>query len=210
MSPVYCSSATVSDLDIGSHVRAEAEPSTTPGYFDYIEEQKGLLPDACYRKLIEQLPAVVYMDTIEESDPALYMSHQVEEMLGYTPEEWLYDPNLWSKLLHPEDRNRALSAAFRARSTGEPFTAEYRLIACDGRVVWVRDEAWLFAAPYTAVVAISFSVGLTICALMVGLSDIPMPWLGIGATLVIAIITSLVGTMSVALFGARRVRENAD
>lgn len=141
MSPVYCSSATVSDLDVGGHVRAGAEPSTTLGYFDAIEEQKGLLPDVCYRKLIEQLPAVVYMDTVEESDPALYMSHQVEEMLGYAPGEWLYDPELWSKLLHPEDRDRVLSVASRARSTGEPFEAEYRLIACDGRVVWVLDEA---------------------------------------------------------------------
>ena len=100
-----------------------------------------MLPDVCYRKLIEQLPAVVYMDTVEESDPAIYVSHQVEEMLGYTQEEWLYDPNLRSKLLHPEDRDRVLSVASRARSTGEPFKAEYRLIACNGRVVWVLDEA---------------------------------------------------------------------
>ncbi|MGH3089446.1 MAG: PAS domain-containing protein, partial [Rubrobacteraceae bacterium] len=69
------------------------------------------------------------------------MSSRVEGMLGYAREEWLSEPGLWAKLLHPDDRERALSGAARARETGERFRLEYRMVAKDGRVVWVRDEA---------------------------------------------------------------------
>lgn len=51
------------------------------------------------------------------------------------------DPKLWVKALHPDDRGRVLAAHERARRTGETFASEYRLVARDGSVVWVRDEA---------------------------------------------------------------------
>jgi PAS domain S-box-containing protein len=89
------------------------------------------------------MPAVVYVDASDELSSALYMSPRVEAMLGYAPEEWLDDPGLWVKLLHPEDRGRVLAEQGRTRQTGEPFSAEYRLLARDGRAVWVRDEAVL-------------------------------------------------------------------
>jgi PAS domain S-box-containing protein len=62
-------------------------------------------------------------------------------MLGYAPEEWTAVPDLWARILHPGDRQRVLSEASRTRKTGEPFRMEYRLLAKDGRTVWVRDEA---------------------------------------------------------------------
>jgi PAS domain S-box-containing protein len=62
-------------------------------------------------------------------------------MLGYAPEEWTAVPDLWARILHPGDRQRVLSEASRTRRTGEPFVMEYRLLAKDGRTVWVRDEA---------------------------------------------------------------------
>lgn len=71
-------------------------------------------------------------------------------------------------------------------------------------------EAWQFAAPYGAVVVVSFSAGLAVCALMIGLSDIPMPWSTVGAVLVAAAIAGLVGTASMAAFGVRSMREEAE
>ena len=71
-------------------------------------------------------------------------------------------------------------------------------------------EAWLFAAPYGAVIAVSFSVGLATCAMMVGFSDISLPWYAIGTTLAVAIGIGLVGTASVAFFGARSMRESTE
>jgi PAS domain S-box-containing protein len=94
-----------------------------------------------YKALVESIPAVVYMDAADEVSSALYMSPRAEEMLGYATDEWLYDPELWVRSLHPDDRERVIAEHERTRETGKPFKVEYRLVAKDGRVVWVRDEA---------------------------------------------------------------------
>jgi len=65
----------------------------------------------------------------------VYMSPQVESMLGYAREEWLADPELFVKLLHPEDRERVLDESRRTNETGDPFSMEYRLIARGGQTV---------------------------------------------------------------------------
>ena len=56
-------------------------------------------------------------------------------------EEWLADPEMWPRTMHPDDRARALAENVRHNETGEPFGLEYRMFAKDGRVVWVLDEA---------------------------------------------------------------------
>ena len=94
-----------------------------------------------YRTLVEQIPAVVYIDDDTENSSAFYVSPYYEEMLGYTPEERMADPDLWVKMLHPEDRERVLEEVRRTIGTNDPFRIEYRMIAKDGRVVWVRDDA---------------------------------------------------------------------
>jgi PAS domain S-box-containing protein len=99
--------------------------------------------EAKYRTLVEQVPAAIYMDALDEVSSTIYFSPQVEAISGYSPEEWLADPKLWVKLLHPDDRQRILAENARTNATGEPFKVEYRLIARDGRTVWVRDEAAL-------------------------------------------------------------------
>ncbi len=95
-----------------------------------------------YRTLVERMPAVTYIDRADGTDEPLYTSPQIEELLGYTPEEWL-QRRLWPERLHPEDRERILAADERFESGGEPFSEEYRLLARDGSVVWVREEAVL-------------------------------------------------------------------
>src|SRR5215210_2392835 len=55
----------------------------------------------------------------------------------------MIDEEHWLRTVHPEDRERVLAEEARTDRTGEPFRAEYRVIAGDGRVVWVRDEAAL-------------------------------------------------------------------
>src|SRR3972149_8251729 len=64
-------------------------------------------------------------------------------MIGYTPEEWTTRPSTWISAIHPDDRERVLAEDRRTDETGESFSIEYRQIARDGRVVWVRDEAVL-------------------------------------------------------------------
>jgi diguanylate cyclase (GGDEF)-like protein/PAS domain S-box-containing protein len=94
-----------------------------------------------YRLLVEQTPVITYMDAIDDSSSTIYISPQVEEMLGYSPELWVRSPNMWEEILHPEDRERVLAENRRTNETSEPFKLEYRVIAQDGREVWVRDEA---------------------------------------------------------------------
>ena len=93
--------------------------------------------------LVEHIPAVTYIDALDQFSSAVYMSPQVESMLGFSPEEWLVDPQFFVKLLHPDDRERVLAENERTNESGEPFRMEYRLITREGRTVWVRDEAVL-------------------------------------------------------------------
>jgi diguanylate cyclase (GGDEF)-like protein/PAS domain S-box-containing protein len=101
--------------------------------------------EAKYRLLVEQIPVVTYIDALDPDSSTIYMSPQVQELLGYPADEWMADPKMWDKVLHPDDRERVLAEHVRTNATGEPFRDEYRVIASDGRVVWVRDEASLVA-----------------------------------------------------------------
>lgn len=94
-----------------------------------------------YRRLVEQSTVINYTDAIDDSSSAIYISPQVKTMLGYSIEEWIADRDIWVKLLHPEDRDRVLAENKRTNATGEPFCIEYRMLARDGHVVWVHDEA---------------------------------------------------------------------
>jgi diguanylate cyclase (GGDEF)-like protein/PAS domain S-box-containing protein len=106
-------------------------------------EQKIRDAEARYRTLVEQIPAVTYIDPVSDPETSLYTSPQIEQMLGYTPQEWQTE-KLWPKRLHPDDRERVLAADERFEAGGEePFSEEYRLLAKDGSVVWVREEAVL-------------------------------------------------------------------
>ncbi|MCX5974871.1 MAG: PAS domain S-box protein, partial [Coprothermobacterota bacterium] len=96
-----------------------------------------------FRLLVEQIPAITYIDTVDEVSSTLYMSPQVDPLLGYPPQKWIEDPNLWSNLLHPEDRQLVLAEHVRTNATGDPFSLEYRLIHKDGHPVWFRDQAIL-------------------------------------------------------------------
>jgi PAS domain S-box-containing protein len=101
--------------------------------------------EARYRTLVEQLPAVTFIDEVLEADPSLirpvYISPQVEAMFGYPMERWLVMPSVWREILHPDDRDRALDLADRVYAAREPFTAQYRLIAADGRIVWIEEAS---------------------------------------------------------------------
>ena len=102
--------------------------------------------EARYRSLVEQIPAIIYVEAVDEGETKwdmLYVSPQQEELLGFSTEEWMSDSRLWQRLLHPDDRERVMAEDERTDRTGEPFRIDYRFIARDGRTVWVRDEALL-------------------------------------------------------------------
>jgi len=97
-----------------------------------------------YRRLVERLPAIVYTSELGEHGRWRYVSPQVEDILGYSPEDWKADPELWSKLLHPEDRERALAQESKDTiGDRNPPPIDYRMVTRDGDVVWILDEAVL-------------------------------------------------------------------
>jgi two-component system, sensor histidine kinase and response regulator len=95
-----------------------------------------------YRTLVERIPVVTFVDRADGSEDPLYISPQIETMLGYTPQEWTAG-KLWRERLHPDDREQVLASDERFLASAEPVDNEYRLLAKDGSVVWVREETVL-------------------------------------------------------------------
>ncbi len=93
-----------------------------------------------YRTLVEALPLVTLISAPNDRSTVTYVSPQVEQLLGYSPAEWQDDPELFGKLLHPDDKDEVLAGAKRKSTAAAPRTTEYRLLARGGGVVWVREE----------------------------------------------------------------------
>jgi PAS domain S-box-containing protein len=95
--------------------------------------------EAKYRTLVEQVPLATYIVSMGMPVEATYMSPQIEAMLGYPVSRW-GEPDFAVSIIHPDDRERVLAAMEETHATGVDFRMEYRLIAADGRTVWVLDE----------------------------------------------------------------------
>jgi diguanylate cyclase (GGDEF)-like protein/PAS domain S-box-containing protein len=97
--------------------------------------------EAKYRSLVEQIPGVVYLDPVDENSDSIYVSPQVQALLGVTPEEWLGSPTSWSSHLHPEDFALAWEGYLRSYNGHIPLEQEYRVVREDGAVRWVLELA---------------------------------------------------------------------
>ena len=120
------------------------------------ERQRGPRPAASrqaaeagdtYRALLEEIPALTYVAWADESGSRAYVSPQLQAMAGFSPGEWLAEPDMWVRRLHPEDRERVLRQFRDACATGGRFTSEYRILDHDGRVVWWRDSGTVVPGP---------------------------------------------------------------
>ena len=100
-----------------------------------------------FRTLIEQIPAITYTELTGDAESlTAYMSPQVFDILGYAPERFP-TMDVWLEVIHAEDRDRVIAIAERAEETGDAYSVEYRVLAHDGRVVWLRDEARVIEDP---------------------------------------------------------------
>ena len=91
-----------------------------------------------YRTLVESTSAILW-----EGDPATFeftfVNQEAEKVLGYPAEQWVGDPEFWPRHIHPADREWAVNFCMTATEAGEEHTFEYRMIAADGRAIWLRD-----------------------------------------------------------------------
>jgi two-component system cell cycle sensor histidine kinase/response regulator CckA len=95
-----------------------------------------------YRSLVEQLPLVTYINGVAERPQTLYISPQIQELLGYAVDRWLGEDNsFYESVVYPDDSERVATEFARSRAMGEPFRSEYRLVHADGHPVWVLDQS---------------------------------------------------------------------
>ena len=105
---------------------------------DRIEAQEALRQsEQKFRHLVEHLPAITYVSSLEPQREVLYVSPQIEHLLGHSPDDFDNNPALWSQIVHPDDRDRSLVVP----QAQQQHTCEYRLLARDGSEYWVRDES---------------------------------------------------------------------
>jgi PAS domain S-box-containing protein len=91
-----------------------------------------------YETLVNSIDGVVW-----EADPATFqftfVSRQAEPLLGYPLEQWITEPTFWRDHIHPDDRDETVACCMDATRNKKDHNFEYRMIAADGRVVWVQD-----------------------------------------------------------------------
>jgi PAS domain S-box-containing protein len=99
-----------------------------------------------YRALLDDLDAIVW-----EADPQTvqfsFVSQKAEGLLGFPITRWLDEPDFWVRLIHPDDRDRAVTTCAAAVESLEDHTFDYRVVTADGRTVWVRDVVHVTADP---------------------------------------------------------------
>ena len=95
------------------------------------------------RTLIERLPSITYRAGLGQGGEWTFISPQVEEILGYTVEEWIADSDFWENHIHPDDVERVLAEEASCAAENRPLDVEYRMQTSEGRMIWVRDRASL-------------------------------------------------------------------
>ena len=107
----------------------------------FLREQAALqAAEIKYQSLVEQIPAVVFLDDVDEAETTLYMSPRIEELMGYTSDEWRADPDIWFKCIHPDDLQRITEAYKQSHKDRTSFFGEYRMIRRDGQTVWIKED----------------------------------------------------------------------
>ncbi len=91
-----------------------------------------------YRQLVQSVQAIVW-----EADAATlrfsFVSQAAEAILGYPVKRWLADSDFWPGILHPDDRDHTVRLCAQFTAEGRDHELEYRVLAADGRIVWLRD-----------------------------------------------------------------------
>jgi PAS domain S-box-containing protein len=89
--------------------------------------------------LIHSIDGIVWERTPDTSR-FTFISRQSEKILGYAPQAWLDQPNFWEQKLDPQDAAKIIQTGRELAKRGEPYSYEYRMIAADGRTVWIRES----------------------------------------------------------------------
>ena len=95
-----------------------------------------------YHNLVHGLDAIVW-EADADTFQFTFVSRRAEAILGYPVDRWLREPDFWVSLIHPDDRDNAMSSYRDATAAGRDYDFEYRAVGADGRVVWVHDKVFV-------------------------------------------------------------------
>jgi PAS domain S-box-containing protein len=106
-----------------------------------IQEQDQALTrsQAKMEALVNSVDGIVW-ECVPETFQFLFLSRQCQRILGYEHTQWLSDADVWKKHLHPDDVSRAVEARKDAMARKQPYNCEYRVLAADNKVVWLRES----------------------------------------------------------------------
>ncbi len=98
------------------------------------------MKNCTYRSFIENLPVMFFAVSATAPHTPFYISPAFEKF-GYPLDDWLTKPDIWDRVIHPDDREHILGKTREAIRNGESIDLEYRILCQDGSVVWVRDRS---------------------------------------------------------------------
>jgi PAS domain S-box-containing protein len=95
-----------------------------------------------YEELVNTIDGIVW-EADAQTFRFSFVSQQAERLLGYPLERWLAEPDFWEKHIHPDDREWAVRFCLEATQEKRDHEFEYRMMAADGRIVWLHDTVAL-------------------------------------------------------------------
>lgn len=98
-----------------------------------------------FKELLATSGIIFYHCSVEEKFPLLFISDNVEEILGFTPEEFYRKDSLWMDRLHPDDHDHIVRSFEKLPETNS-FVAEFRFLDKSNEYIWLRDEVRLIRA----------------------------------------------------------------
>lgn len=96
-------------------------------------------------ELVANVPGVVWEawgEPDSKNQQINFVNRYVEEMLGYTVEEWLGTPNFWLTIVHPDDRMSAVEGAARTYKSDDIGTNRFRWVKKNGDILWVEAHSY--------------------------------------------------------------------
>ena len=100
--------------------------------------------------LIHSIDGIVW-ERSADSQRHSFVSRQSEVILGYPPAAWMDEENFWAEKLHPQDAEKVVKQVRELAARGQPYLCEYRMIAADGRTVWIRESGMVLVEPGQAI-----------------------------------------------------------
>lgn len=126
-------------LPIGQKELIAAERSGAEGSGS-LDALSSLQNDGSFRRFIENLPVMFYAVTPTAPHTPIYISPTFETF-GYPLMDWMKDPDIWERVIHPDDRYGVLENTRKAMQAGESVDFEYRVVCKNGDLLWVRDRS---------------------------------------------------------------------